>query len=238
MEESNSASHFNILNEGPLHAALKAWYARPDDRCEVPLEGYFIDIIQGDRLVEIQTRNFSAIKQKLVNLADRHPVRLVYPIPFQKWIVRLADDGVTRLSRRKSPKTGRVEQVFSELIRIPALLAHPNFSLEILFTEEEEFRTSYPPRGRWRKDWGVQERRLVQVVASRVFETPSDLAGLLPAGLDQPFTVRNLAARSGLPLGLARRMVYCLRHLEVLTPGEKRGRASRYYSTPPAQPQG
>ena len=51
--------------EESLHAALKKWYAQPGDAIEVPLEGFHIDLVRGDLLVEIQTRNFFAIKRKL-----------------------------------------------------------------------------------------------------------------------------------------------------------------------------
>ena len=37
------------LREGPLHAALKRWYARPGDVLEAPLAGFVIDIVRGDR---------------------------------------------------------------------------------------------------------------------------------------------------------------------------------------------
>ncbi|GAG31638.1 unnamed protein product, partial [marine sediment metagenome] len=44
-----------LLNEKPLHAALKEWYARPEDRLEASVAGFVIDVVQGDLLVEIQT---------------------------------------------------------------------------------------------------------------------------------------------------------------------------------------
>ena len=74
------------LNEKPLHAALKAWYAQPGDQLEAKVDGYIIDIVRGDLLVEIQTRNFAAIKRKLLALVPHHPVQLVYPIAREKWI--------------------------------------------------------------------------------------------------------------------------------------------------------
>ena len=37
-------SGIGLLNEKPLHASLKQWYARPGDRFEVPVDGYVIDL--------------------------------------------------------------------------------------------------------------------------------------------------------------------------------------------------
>lgn len=122
------------LNEKALHASLKKWYARPGDQFEAFVDGYHIDILRGSLLVEIQTGGFPSIKLKLGALVAQHPVRLVYPIAREKWIVK--QSGAER-SRRKSPKRGALEQLFVELVSFPEVLASPNFSLEVLFIQEE-----------------------------------------------------------------------------------------------------
>src|ERR1044072_3641712 len=102
-------STIGLVNEKPLHASLKQWYARPGDRFEVPVDGFVIDIVRDDLLIEIQTRNLSSIKSTLTRLSHSHRVRLIYPIFQEKWIVRLAAGGRSRSVRRKSPKRGRME---------------------------------------------------------------------------------------------------------------------------------
>ncbi len=52
------------LNEKSLHAALKAWCLQPGDQTEVPVDGYIIDIVRGDLLIEVQTRNFSTCAKR------------------------------------------------------------------------------------------------------------------------------------------------------------------------------
>ncbi len=157
--------HIGTLNENPLHSALKDWYAEPGDRLEVPVDGFVVDIVRGELLIEVQTANFSAIGRKLAGLAAAHRVRLVYPIPLQKWIVRLDADGST-LGRRRSPKRGAVEGVFQELVRIPHLPADPNFSLDVLLTREEEVRRHEEGRAWRRKGWVICERRLLEVAGA------------------------------------------------------------------------
>src|SRR5215831_8474070 len=98
-----------LLNEKPLHASLKQWYARPGDRLEVPVDGFVIDIVRKDLLIEIQTRNFASINSKLTRLTRSHQVRLIYPIVQEKWIVRSASPNGDAVVRRKSPKRGRLE---------------------------------------------------------------------------------------------------------------------------------
>lgn len=220
--------HISTLNEKPLHAALKKWYAQPGDQVEVYIDGFLIDIVRGDLLVEIQTRGFSAIKQKLTRLTVHHPVRLVYPIAQGKWIVKLAEDGRTPLGRRKSPKRGHFELVFEELVSFPRLLLNPNFAIEVLLVREEEIRRYDRTRGWRRRGWITHERRLLQVVGQRLFETPADMANLIPPALVEPFTTSELAAAIGRPRRLAQRMAYCLREMGVIAPVGKHGNAILY----------
>ncbi|MEJ5309604.1 MAG: hypothetical protein WHX52_07510 [Anaerolineae bacterium] len=194
----------------------------------MPVDGYIIDIVRGDLLIEIQTRGFSALKDKLAALTRAHPVRLVYPIAQEKWIVRLADDGKSEISRRRSPKRGCVEQIFDELVSIPHLLAQPNFTLEVVFIHEEEARRYDARRGWRRKGWVTLERRLVKVVGRQEFTSPEVLRALLPASLVEPFAASDLARLIPGGLRRAQKMVYCLRTMGILTQVGKRGRATLY----------
>jgi hypothetical protein len=225
-EPAQTSNHITVLNEKPLHADLKAWYARPGDRQEVMVDGYFVDIVRGELLVEIQTRNFSSIRRKLRTLSGEHHVRLVHPIAHEKWIVREAPDGSV-LGRRKSPKRGLVEEVFHELVSVPDLVTCPGFSLEVLLTREEESRRQ--GRRRWRgQGWVTRERRLIEVIGSSLIRGTEDLAALLPSGLAEPFTTAGLAAALGRPRQLAQRMAYCLRAVGVIGQVGKRGNAVLY----------
>lgn len=227
MEEA-PANGINTYNEKSLHAALKQWYAGPDDRLEVRVDGYIIDLVQGDLLVEIQTGSFSPLKRKLARLAESHPVRLVFPIAQEKWIVKLPLAEGQEPERRKSPRRGRVEHVFAQLVYIPVLLENDNFSLEVLLIREEEVRR-YESKKAWRrKGWVTHERRLLEVVDRRVFQTPHDLACFLPESLPSPFTVREAAKAAGQPPWLAQKMIYCLRAMGIVAAEGKRGRAILY----------
>ena len=181
-----------------------------------------------DLLIEIQTRNFSAIKTKLHRLVENHPVRLVYPIAQEKWIVRLSTESDQPLNRRKSTRRGRLEHVFGELVRIPHLVAHPNFTLEVLMTREEEIRRN-DGLGSWRRQgWSIIDRRLLEVVDRVRLETPSDFSAFLPDSLPERFTNRELAAALGIPTYLASKAAYSLRAMGLVEVIGKRGRAYLY----------
>jgi hypothetical protein len=223
-----------LLNEKPLHAALKAWYARPDDRLEVKVDGYHIDIVQGSPgdqdalLVEIQTRNFSAIKRKLIDLTKRHTLRLVYPIAQEKWIVKLPKGVGDPGKRRKSPKRGQTVDVFQELVSFPELLNTSNFSLEVLLIQEEEVRCYDGRKGWRRRGWVTVERRLLGVPETHLFRNVEDLWNLIPNGLPEQFTTADLASVMALSKRTAQQVAYCLRKMNAIQQIGKHGRSNLY----------
>ena len=219
------------LRERSLHAELKSWYALPRDRVEVPMDGYVIDLVRRGTLIEIQTRGFAKLKRKLTRLVHTHRVRLVFPIAKRKWIVTTDTRGQV-LRRRLSPKRGAYRDLFAELIRIPHLMTDPNFTLDVLLVDVEEVRCA-DGRGSWRRRGiSVLDTRLLDVRGRRRFRTPADLARLLPARLQEPFTNRALADAAGISPAAAGEMTYALRHMGALSVVGKRSRAYLFARTP------
>ena len=222
---SSSSSGIGQLNETDLHAALKHYCASAEASFEVKLDGYFIDVVEEDLLIEIQTRNFSAIKPKLKKLLSKHKIRLVHPIAQEKWIVKQDGDEV---SRRRSPKRGKVEHIFDELIRIPELVKHKNFSLEVLLISSEESRL-VRPKVKWRdKGWTPTGKRLLEVFESHLFNSKQDYLNLLAKDLPSPFTTADLVKTMKVNKALASKIAFCFRKMELIKPCGKEGRYIAY----------
>jgi hypothetical protein len=212
-----------VRNEKSLHAALKQYYAHPGDELELSVDGFIVDIVRGDLLIEIQTRNLSAIRRKLQILLEHHPVRLVYPIAVEKWIVRVSASGKQVIGRRKSPKLGRLVELFDELVSIPDLINHPNLVLDIAMVQEEEIRRA-DGRGSWRRrGQSVYDRRLLKVLETVSFEKKEDFVRFLPRQIEQPFSNATLAHRLGRPVHAVRPLTYCLRKMGLLEQVGKHG---------------
>lgn len=221
---SEPGTHIGTLTERGLHAGLKEWLAQPGDEFERRVDGYQIDILRGDMLIEIQTANFAALRTKLTRLLEHHKVLLVHPIPQAKWIVRQTKRG-RRVSRRKSPKRGRYENLFDELLYISHLATHPNFSCMPVLTHQEEIWRD-DGRGSWtRRHWSISERRLLEVTGSQRFASVQEYLRLIPPTLPAPFTHKQLAAALGAPAWMATRMSYCLRKMGALKDVGKEGQA-------------
>jgi hypothetical protein len=219
------------LREKSLHAVLKDMYAQPGDRMETRVGGYVIDILREGEpplLIEIQTRSFSSMKRKLTVLLDTYPVRLVHPIPAEKWVVRVSGEGEI-LSRRRSPQKGLpAARLFRELVSFPGLVAHPNLTIDLLLTREDELWLD-DGAGSWRrKHWSIADRRLIDIVERVTLASPGDFAALLPPGLPALLTTADLASGLKITKGLAGKMAYCLREMGVLEGVGKQGKAILY----------
>jgi len=213
------------LHESSLHSSLKLWYKKPDDQLEVPVENFVIDIVSDDLLIEIQTKNFSIIRKKLETLLKNHRVLLIHPIVKDKWIINMDHQLNKNIRKRLSPKHGSYLDIFEELIRIPNLISNPNFTLELLLVEIEEFRIN-DGKGSWRrKGWSIYDQRLLNVLEKKVFCSPIDFLMLKPIHVKTPFTNVELAHSLEKPLRLAQKMSYCLRKMGIIKVIGKSGKS-------------
>ena len=230
-------SEFTTFREGSLHAALKARYAAAilDPQVEAVVDGFVVDVVGTDELIEIQTASFGSASKKLRQLVIAHRVVLVHPIPVERWLVLVDEDGVV-VRRRRSPKRGLAMDLFDELVHIPALVADRHFRVELLLTREEEIRGPIPQGARYRypRAWWRLDRRLLEVIGTIRIDAPADLLRLLPAGLPDPFTTADLVAASGRSKRLAMRAAYCLERSGAVTRLDRRGRHFAYGRVAPA----
>ena len=225
-----SEGGFSTYRENALHASLKEHYAGPEARFEVEVEGFVADAVRDGVLIEIQTANFGAMRKKLGVLLPHHPVRLVHPVAVERYLLREDVTGA-RLSRRRSPKKGRWEDVYLELVAFPELMREPNFTLVVALVHEEEVRMVDGVKRRRGRDWRKVERRLLEVVGERTFAEVGDLQRALPPDLPSPFTTADLASAGQLPRWLAQKMAYCLRRMHAIVAVGKQGNAIEYELT-------
>ncbi len=219
--------------ETSLHRQLKDLYAIADAQLEAPLEGYRIDVLTADQVVEIQHGSLAAIRDKVAKLVKRHQVVVVKPIVIRKRLVRQDAKAGRVLSRRLSPKKGSIWDIFHELVYFTRVFPHKNLILDVPLVDIEEWR--YPGHGRrrrWRRnDFQVEDQKLTCVHKTQRFRNGPDLAKLIPPGLPKPFHTGHLAEHLDLPRWIAQRIAYCLREMRITEDLGKAGNA-RLYSLP------
>jgi hypothetical protein len=216
--------------ETSLHRDLKRLYAGDDARTEVVLDKYRIDAISGGELIEIQHGSLAAIRDKIRRLLDNHRVLVVKPIVASKLLVKQNAAGGRVISRRQSPKRGKLLDIFDELVYFTRVFPHPHLTLEIVLVEVEEWR--YPGHGRrrrWRRsDQIVADQKLVSVGQSIQLRRAADLLQLMPDELPTPFHTGHVAEQLGIRRHVAQRIAYCLREMKVVESIGKQGNARLY----------
>jgi len=207
---------FRSGRESSLHSAIKKWYFLEGDRLEAKVNGFIVDIVRGDLLIEIQTASFSAIKPKLILLLNGHKVRLVYPIAKTKWIIHRSRSNGELVRRRRSPKKGSISDLFNELINIPSLFSTHNLSVEVLMIEEEQIWCN-DGKGSWRrKGASIEDRKLIRVFERKIFQNKADFLKILPKDLPSPFSNKDLAESLAIPVNQSRRITYSLRRIGTI----------------------
>lgn len=219
--------NIGILNEKSLHADLKDWFSEPEDLIEEKIDGYTVDIVRGNRLIEIQTRNLNAIRKKIRKLLYDYQVEIILPIIYKKQIIKISKNG-DRISQRKSPKTGRIEEIFKELIYFTEILNIDNFKMIVPLVNIDEIWLD-DGLGSWRrKGWSINNKKLTSV--NKVFEFKShiDYLKFIPKSLSSEFTNKELSLALKLHIRVTRKMTYCLRKMDLLEISGKKGNANVY----------
>lgn len=216
--------------ETSLHRQLKEVYAAGEATTEVRVGPYRIDVVRDGRLIEIQLSHLHAIRRKLIALLKEHSVTVVKPIVARKQIILRKRRGGRVVQQRRSPKRGNPLDIFHQLVHFTTVFPHRRLQIELVRIDIEELR--YPGHGRrrhWRrKDYVVEDQRLLAVHDRFLLREAHDLRQLLNAGLPECFGTAELAAALGIDRWFAQRIAYCLREMGAAEAIGKSGRSILY----------
>lgn len=176
------------LGEKTLHAVLKYFYEPDPTHHEQKIGTYYADIERDGRIIEIQTRELYRLKTKLNAFLDAgFQVTVVHPLPRQRWIYWIGEDG-TLTERRKSPKIGKPHHALPELSGLGDLLFHPGLTTVLLLLDVEDYRNLDGWSKDKKKGSSRYERMPVAYAEEIVINTKEDLRRLLPPHLPHRFT--------------------------------------------------
>ena len=216
--------------ETSLHQQLKQVYADESNRLEVSVEGFRIDVVSNQRLIEIQHGSLSSVKRKVLQLLNRHDVTVVKPIIARKQLVWVESKGGRVLRRRMSPKRGTLLSIFDELVYFTEVFPHPRLVLDVPLVQVEEWR--YLGHGRRRRrrdsDFQVEDRKLISVDAVHSFRKADEFARLLPGDIPSRFTTAELSIALDVARWDAQKIAYCLRNVGAIKQVGKRGNSIVY----------
>ena len=221
------------MGEKGIHSALKHYY-EPDESChEVKVGGYIADILGENGIIEIQTRGFGSMREKLAMFLEHTRVTIVYPCIVQKRIIMLAPGTGEMLYRRKSPQKHSIYDILRELWGIEPMLANERLEICIALLEADEYREKLPEPVKTRRRRGVKTFEKVENLPTALkgevwLRSVSDYAVFLPETLPESFTTADYSAAAGLRRIDAGGAVKLLMKLGVIVREGKKGNAYLY----------
>lgn len=216
--------HIGTLREKRLHAALKLYLCPHTDCHERPVGDLLsadsgatspkkrrmvADILEDGHITEVQTGGFFPLKDKLDWYFTHTPcsVTVVHPIPAVRYLSWIDPSDGRILSRRRSPKRGRIQDVAKELYWLSDFIGDPRFSLRLLLIELEEYRIADGWSRDGKRGSSRYERFPTALLGDVTLATPADYAVCflpdsltVPAedGVPAPFTAADYARATGI----------------------------------------
>jgi len=223
----NSRPSNTRKKESSLHRSLKFRYSG-SGATETPVGDYVCDGLGDDgEYIEVQTGSFGPLKEKVKFLTKSGKVRIIHPIISQKSI-ELYDSGGSLLRKRKSPAKGSAWDVFKVLLYAPELPLLKNLVIELAIVDVTERRTD-DGRGSWRRRGvSITDRVISGWRESIVLSKPKDYHQFIPFRKSERFSVRDLAEKAGIDVGLARKALNVLNKMGLVERTGKQGRAYQY----------
>lgn len=216
------------LSEKTVHAILKNYYEPDEDHQELPIENYVADIYANGEIIEIQTRQFNRMRDKLTAFLPLYPVTIVYPIPLEKWIIWIDEESGELSKKRKSPRKGNPYLAFPELYKIKMFLKNPNLRLRLVLLDMEEYKLLNGWSKDKKKGASRYDRIPTEIVQEIELDCPQDFLQFVPFELEGAFTSKEFAAAAHIPVSLAQIVLNILYHMETVVRIGKRGRLYLY----------
>lgn len=226
--QSHNDKGIGTISEKTVHAIMKNYFEPDQDNHEVAIEGYVADIYNENGIIEIQTRAFNKMRDKLAAFLNLYPVTIVYPMPYTKWVSWIDNETGETTKRRKSPKKGSAYDAFYEMYKIKGFLKDPNLNIHLVLMDIEEYRLlngwSYDKkRGSTRYD-----RIPLDIRDEVLLEQPEDYMQFIPYEIDEQFTSKEFAKAAKIDIAKARLSLNILYHVGVIKRVGKKGNSYIY----------
>ena len=223
-----SKKGIGTLGEKTLHAVLKNYYEPFEQNHEIKVGRFVADIVGEQGVIEIQTRSFGNLLEKLDNFLEFCEITVVYPLPALKYVSWLDMETGELSPKHKSPKKCRIYDAFKEIIRIKYALDNPRFHLVLCFLDVDEIRflngwSENKKRGSSRCD------RIPKDIIEEVrFDCVEDYRRFLPDGLPEEFTSAHYAKACKINKQLASNGLNILNYLGLVERVGKKGNSFIY----------
>lgn len=214
--------------EKSVHAILKNYFEPNEKYQEIRVEHYIADIKNESEIIEIQTRGFNKLRQKLEVFLKKGLVTIVYPVPLIKWIYWIDKNTGEISKKRKSPKKGSLYEIFYELYKIKSFLLNDNLRFCIVLLELEEFRYLDGHSKDKKKGSTKLDKIPIQLIDEITIHNRNDYKKFIPTQLPIEFTSKDYQYYTGISLKLAQITIHILNYMGVIKKIGKQGNLIKY----------
>ena len=228
LKKGNLSYEFNVigvLSEKTLHKTIKNLYEIDHQYQEIKIDNYFVDICKGNNIIEVQTKQFNKLREKISYLLslNKYKINIIYPVFTQKMILYINDNN--ELSNpKKSPKKFRIPEVFHELYMIKQLLNHNDLKITLLLFEIDEYREKTNNR----KGYICVDRVPTKLVDEIILNDNHDFLKLLPNEIEEVFTSKDISKITKTDIKYVNKMVNVMKYLEIIELIGKDGKKNLY----------
>ncbi len=197
MNGGKRSAGVGTLGEKTLHAVLKTYFDPDATHHEISVGPYIADVFNKDGIIEIQSRDFYRLREKLDLFLRAAPVTVVYPVPVEKWLIWLDEDGEAS-SKRKSPKHWGACEILPEIYRLKDLLGREGLRFCAVLLELEEYRLKNGWGNGGKRGSTRIDRLPVNLLGEVWLSSPEDYLALIPESLPEEFTAKEFVRAAGL----------------------------------------
>ena len=215
-------------SEKTVHAIFKNYYEPDAEKQEIPIDRYIADIFTGEEIIEIQTRSFDRMRDKLKAFLPLYPVTIIYPIPREKYLIWIDEESGELSKPRKSPRKGSPYLAFKELYKIKDYLKDPNLKIKLVLADKEEYRLLNGWSRNKKKGSERFDRIPGQLVEEILIERPEDYMQFVPIALEEQFTSKDFGKAAHIPLSLAQVTLHLLFFMGTVNRVGKQGNSYIY----------
>lgn len=233
--KSNPSPNINIfgtLGEKTLHKMIKYYLEPKEIYHEVKIEGYIADICRDKSITEIQSANFSAVRDKIKRYLENEELKVtfVYPVSAVKhqcWIDKQTGEA-SKITR--SQKFTGIYKFYEEIYHIKDFIEKENFTLKILLLEVVEYKF-LDGWGKFKKNNATKIDKIpVSFIGEENFNGKSDYLKFIPSKLREEgiFTSVELSGETDMKDKPMRSFIHVMKNTGLIGEAGRKNRYIRY----------
>ena len=225
--DNNEYASIGEYQEKSIHKLLKNYF-EPDLRSqEVKIGPYIADIYNEFGIIEIQSRNFYKLKEKLQYfLGEGYSVTIVYPIIVNKMIITMKNNEKDATFRR-SPSHKSAFSALSEVYKIRNFLEYDNLQFHFVYLESLDIKEKVEKKNFFDKDKKIIDKIPLSIIKEEDFESFYDFKKIIE-DIDFEFSAKELKKYKKANLKDVRISLTLLKQLELVDVVSKRGKEYIY----------